>query len=101
MGQISSITRSPEDCRKLRGGVSGHPRSTDAAKTKMAESGVDVSAFVDEASDPNGTFLFPITDHASEALRITRAAFDSIYLNGEDAAKTLKSANEEINALFE
>lgn len=67
----------------------------------MAESGVDVSAFVDEAADPKTTFLFPITDHASEVLRITRAAFDSIYLNGEDAAETLKNANEEINALFE
>ncbi|HWY77797.1 MAG TPA: sugar ABC transporter substrate-binding protein, partial [Verrucomicrobiae bacterium] len=75
--------------------------ATEAAKNKMAQSGVNVSAFVDEAIDPNATFLFPITDHASDVLRITRAAFDSIYLNGEDAAKTLKAANEEINALFE
>jgi multiple sugar transport system substrate-binding protein len=67
----------------------------------MVQSGVDVSAFVDEAVDPNATFLFPITDHASDVLRITRAAFDSIYLNGEDAAATLKTANEEINALFQ
>src|SRR5580704_3670375 len=77
------------------------PEATEAAKRKMAETGVDVSAFVDEAVDPSATFLFPITDHASDLLRITRAAFDSIYLNGEDAAKTLKAANEEINALFE
>jgi multiple sugar transport system substrate-binding protein len=77
------------------------PEATEIAKTKMADSGVDVSAFVSEAVDPNVTFLFPITDHASDVLRITRAAFDSIYLNGEDAAKTLKAANEEINALFD
>jgi len=71
------------------------------AKAKMAETGVDVSSFVNEALDPKATFLFPITDHASDVLRITRAAFDSILLNGEDAAKTLKAANEQINALFQ
>jgi multiple sugar transport system substrate-binding protein len=56
---------------------------------------------VSEATDPNVTFLFPITDHASDVLRITRAALDAIFLNGADAAATLKSANEEVNALFE
>jgi multiple sugar transport system substrate-binding protein len=76
------------------------PEATVAAKTKMAERGVDVSAFVDEAVDPNATFLFPITDRASEVLRITGAAFDAIFFYGEDAAKTLKAANDKVNALF-
>ena len=66
----------------------------------MAKKGVDVSAYVNEANDPNVTFLFPITDHASELLRIMREAFDAILLNGEDAAKTLKAANDQVNALF-
>jgi hypothetical protein len=30
-----------------------------------------------------------------------RAAFDAIYLNGADAASTLKTANQEVNALFQ
>ena len=77
------------------------PEATEMAKVKMAETGVDVSAFVNEALDPKATFLFPITDHASDVLRITRAAFDSILLNGEDAATKLKAANEEITALFQ
>jgi multiple sugar transport system substrate-binding protein len=77
------------------------PEATEITKAAMAKKGVDVSAFVSEATEPNVTFLFPITDHASEVLRITRAAFDSILLNGADAASTLKSANEEVNALFE
>ena len=77
------------------------PEATELAKNAIAKKGIDVSAFVSEAADPNATFLFPITDHASEVLRITRAAFDAIYLNGDDAAKTLKAANDEINALFD
>jgi len=67
----------------------------------MTKKGLDVSPFVNEANDPNETFLYPITDHASELLRIMRESFDAILLNGEDAAKTLKAANDEINALFD
>ncbi|MBV8967527.1 MAG: extracellular solute-binding protein, partial [Verrucomicrobia bacterium] len=77
------------------------PEATDIAKAKMASKGVDVSAYVEEAKDPNGTFLFPITDHASDITRIMRAAFDAIYLNGADAATTLKDASKEVNALFD
>jgi multiple sugar transport system substrate-binding protein len=77
------------------------PEATEIAKAKMSEKGVDVSAFVQEATDPNATFLFPITDHASDVVRITRAAFDAIYLNGAPAAPTLKAASQEVNALFQ
>jgi multiple sugar transport system substrate-binding protein len=77
------------------------PDATEIAKTRMAQKGVDVSAFVQEATDPNATFLFPITDHASDIVRIMRAAFDAIYLNGADAATTFKAANQEVNALFQ
>jgi multiple sugar transport system substrate-binding protein len=71
------------------------------AKAAMAKKGLDVSAYTDEAADPNATFLFPITDHASDVIRIMREAFDSILLNGADAAKTLKAANDQVNALFD
>jgi multiple sugar transport system substrate-binding protein len=77
------------------------PEATEVAKTRMSEKGVDVSAFVEEATDPNATFLFPITDHASDINRIMRAAFDAIYLNGADAATTLKAASKEVNDLFQ
>jgi multiple sugar transport system substrate-binding protein len=77
------------------------PEATELAKKAIAKKGIDVSAYVSEAADPNATFLFPITDHASEVLRITRAAFDAILLNGEDAAKILKAANNEVNTLFD
>ena len=77
------------------------PEATDIAKAKMASKGVNVSAYVEEAEDPKATFLFPITDHASDIVRIMRAAFDAIYLNGADAATTFKAASKEVNALFD
>src|ERR1700756_3394805 len=77
------------------------PEATEIAKTKMAGKGVDVSAFVEEATDPKATFLFPITDHASDINRIMKAAFDAVYLNGADAASTFKAANKEVNDLFQ
>jgi multiple sugar transport system substrate-binding protein len=77
------------------------PEATELTKQLMEKKGIDVSAYVNEAEDPNGTFLFPITDHATDVLRITRAAFDKIYLDGADAATTLKAANDEVNALFD
>jgi multiple sugar transport system substrate-binding protein len=77
------------------------PEGTELAKEAMAKKGLDVSAYVNEANDPNATFLFPITDHATDVQRIMREAFDSILLNGEDVSKTLKSANDQVNALFD
>jgi multiple sugar transport system substrate-binding protein len=68
---------------------------------RMAEKGADVSAFVDEAKQPEGTFFLPISEHASEMVRILRANFDGIFLEGADVAVTLKATNKEVNALFE
>jgi multiple sugar transport system substrate-binding protein len=77
------------------------PEGTELAKDAMAKKGLDVSSYVSEANDPNVTFLFPITDHATDVQRIMREAFDSILLNGEDPANTLKAANDQVNALFD
>jgi multiple sugar transport system substrate-binding protein len=77
------------------------PEATEIAKARMAAKGVDVSAFVEEAKDPQGTFFLPITDHGNDAVRILRATFDSIFLDGAAAAPKLKAANEEIDSLFQ
>jgi multiple sugar transport system substrate-binding protein len=77
------------------------PQATELAKDAMAKRGLDVSCYVSEAADPNDTFSFPIADRASEILRITHAAFKAIFINGEEPAKTLKAANEKVNALFD
>jgi len=62
--------------------------------------GLDASAFTQEATDPNGTFLFPIADHASEVDNIMNPTMESIMLHKSDAATALKAANDQVNALF-
>jgi len=66
-----------------------------------ADAGVDVSAFTDLALDPNGTFLFPITDHGADISNIMGPVMDSILL-GEttDIAAALAEANAQVNDLF-
>lgn len=73
----------------------------DAALAKRAADGVDVTAFTDQAKDPNGTFLFPITDHGAEIATIMDSATQSIMLGQATAADALKQANDEVNALFQ
>ena len=75
--------------------------ATEIAKERMAAHGVDTSAFVEEAKNPQGTFFLPITDHGNDAVRILRATFDAIFLDGADAAPKLQAANQEIDSLFQ
>lgn len=77
------------------------PEAAEISEKKMAEKGADVSAFVDEAKAPQGTFFLPISEHASDSVRILRANFDAIFLEGADVETTLKAANKEVNSLFE
>jgi len=77
------------------------PEAAEISEKKMASKGVDVSAFVDEAKVPGGTFFLPISEHSSDVVRILRANFDSIFLNGEDPAQKLEASNREINSLFQ
>jgi hypothetical protein len=67
----------------------------------MSKKGVDVSAFLAEATDPQGTFLFPIADHAADVLRITKVGLDAVLLNGANAASTFKKVNKDVNELFD
>jgi len=76
-------------------------QDVDTAKEAFAKKGMDVSPFVEEGTDPKVTFLFPVTDHASDVVRIMQAAIDRIMLSGADPTSTLKSANQEVNALFQ
>jgi len=71
------------------------------AEQVMSKKGVDVSAFLTEATAPNGTFLFPIADHAADVLHATKIGLDSILLNGADPAATFKKVNSEVNGFFE
>lgn len=76
------------------------PTAAEISVKQMAAKGADVSAFIDEAKQPDGTFFLPISEHASEIVRILRASFDSIFPEGANVSQTLKTANNEVNALF-
>ncbi len=73
----------------------------DAAVAAYKAKGLDVSAFTEQALDPKGTFLFPVTDHASEISNIMRPVMESIMLGQATAADVLPAANEQVNALFQ
>jgi len=77
------------------------PEAADLSLQVRADAGVDVSAFVDQANEEGGTFLFPITDWGGEINTIMTEAMDSIGLGQVDAASALEDANEEVNSLFE
>jgi multiple sugar transport system substrate-binding protein len=73
----------------------------DASLAKRKSDGLDVSPFTDQALDPNGTFLFPITDHGAEISTIMDPVMQSIMLGEKKAADALKDANTQVNALFQ
>lgn len=77
------------------------PESADLSLKVREDAGVDVSAFVDQANEEGGTFLFPIADFAGEISTIMNEAMDKISLGEATAADVLPAANEEINALFQ
>ncbi|MEO1441123.1 MAG: sugar ABC transporter substrate-binding protein, partial [Chloroflexota bacterium] len=72
----------------------------DTSLAVRAEAGVDVSAFVDQAAEEGGTFLFPITDFGGEIATIMDEAMESIALGQAEAAEILPEVNEEVNDLF-
>jgi multiple sugar transport system substrate-binding protein len=77
------------------------PAAVDATLAMRAESGVDVSAFTDQANEEGGTFLFPITDFGGEISTIMTDAMAIIGLGQGEPADVLPAANEEVNSLFQ
>ncbi len=73
----------------------------DAAIAAYEAKGLDVSAFTTQALDPEGTFLFPVTDFGSDISNIMRPVMESIMLGQAQAADVLPAANDEVNALFQ
>ena len=73
----------------------------DAAVETYSSRGTDVTPFTEEATAENGTFLFPITDYASQITSIMRNALESVFISGAEVGPTLTQANTEVNALFQ
>ena len=65
-----------------------------------AERGLDVSAYTEQALAEGGTFLFPVTDNASEIGDIMGETLDAIYLGQAPAADVLPDANARVNDTF-
>ncbi|MCB0015955.1 MAG: extracellular solute-binding protein, partial [Anaerolineales bacterium] len=63
--------------------------AVDKALAAYAAKGLDVSAFTDQALEEGGTFLFPVTDHASEVTAIMDPVMQSIMLGQTDAQTAL------------
>ena len=75
--------------------------AVDKALAAYEAKGLDVSAFTEQALAEGGTFLFPVTDNASEVTAIMNPAVQSIMLGQTDAETALTQAAADVNALFE
>ena len=76
------------------------PEATDRSLAAHKKAGIDVSAYTDQANQKDGTFLFPITEHADDINTIMTEAMDNVGLGKATAADSLPKANDEVNALF-
>ncbi len=90
------------ECQKIVGSKAvvfpAVPTGTDAAEAAFKAKGIDVTAFLVHVKDQT-TFLFPITDHASQVGGIMQPAMDAVY-SGKAPASSLTEANTQVNALF-
>jgi len=71
---------------------------TQAAQDAFKAKGIDVTPFLIHVTDKD-TFLFPITDHASQISPIMQAAVDAVFTGKADPS-SLTAANDQVNALF-
>ncbi len=76
------------------------PEAAAMSQQMRADAGVDVSAFVEQANQEGGTFLFPIADYAGEISTIMTEAMDAIALGTARAEDVIPDAAAEINDLF-
>ncbi|MBK8446716.1 MAG: sugar ABC transporter substrate-binding protein [Micropruina sp.] len=71
---------------------------TALAEAAFKAKGIDVTPFTVHVADGT-TFLFPITDHASQITNIMQPAVDAVF-TGKATADSLTAANEQVNQLF-
>jgi multiple sugar transport system substrate-binding protein len=74
------------------------PEATDKAEAAWKAKGVDTKAFTVHV-DEKTTFLYPITDHASQITGIMTPAMDNV-LTGKAPPESLTEANNQVNQLF-
>lgn len=91
------------DCQNIVGDKSvvfpAIPSGTEKAQAAFKAKGIDVSAFLTQVNDKT-TFLYPITDHASEITNLMMPAMDNV-LSGKADVSSLTDANNQVNQLFQ
>ncbi len=75
------------------------PSATEKAQAAFADRGIDVEPFLVHVNEGT-TFLFPITDYASQITNIMQPAVDAVF-SGQADPSSLDEANAQVNALFE
>jgi multiple sugar transport system substrate-binding protein len=92
------------ECQTMVGNAAvvfpARPEAVEAAVAAHKANGLDVTAFKMLAT-PETTFPFPIADHGNEVSSILNAAMDKVMLGDGATAEVLKTANDEVNALFQ
>jgi multiple sugar transport system substrate-binding protein len=95
------FTGSPE-CQNIVGEAGvvfpAIPEATKKAEASWKARNIDITAFTTHL-EQKSTFLFPITDHASQIEGIMQPAMDAV-LTGKAPPSSLTQANEQVNALF-
>jgi multiple sugar transport system substrate-binding protein len=74
------------------------PEATEKAEAAWKAKGIDTTPFTIQV-DEKTTFLFPITDHASQITGIMTPAMDNV-LTGKSPPESLTEANNQVNQLF-
>jgi multiple sugar transport system substrate-binding protein len=74
------------------------PEATEKAEAAWKAKGVDTTSFTIQV-DEKTTFLFPITDYASQITGIMTPAMDNV-LTGKAPPESLTEANNQVNQLF-
>jgi len=75
------------------------PSGVAKAEAAFKAKGIDVSSFTTQVKDKT-TFLFPITDHASQIDGIMHPAMDAVMSFKADPS-SLSQANDQVNQLFQ
>ena len=95
------FTGSPE-CQNIVGELGivfpAIPAATKKAEAAWKAKGIDVTPFTDQVKNKT-TFLFPITDYASQIAGIMQPAMDSV-MTGKAEPSSFTEANEQVNQLF-
>ena len=99
VGRVPRLGRLPEHRRREGRRLPGHPDRHRQGRWPRSRPRASTSAAFTVHVKDKTTFLFPITDYASQIDGIMHPAMDAV-VNGKAEPSSLTEANNEVNALF-